>query len=122
LGRPMQSFEEAYQRPARRLADHNPTEYINDGFDELQVYHSINTLFESLQAMGFTDPELSTRPFHAFLYDPDIGSRNNAYYTDDTINFATYTPQAVNYARDNPTIWHELGHGIMDRMMGDSLH
>jgi hypothetical protein len=122
LGRPLQSFDEAYQRPARRLADHNPTEYINDGFDELQVYHSINTLFESLQAMGFTDPELSTRPFHAFLYDPDIGSRNNAYYTDDTINFATYTPQAVNYARDNPTIWHELGHGIMDRMMGDSLH
>lgn len=121
LGRPLLSYEEAYHRPARRLADHNPTEYINDGFDEVQVYHSINTLFESLHAIGFTDPELSTRPFHAFLYDPDIGSRDNAYYTDDTINFTTYSSNAQNYARDNSTIWHELGHGIMDRLMGDSL-
>lgn len=77
---------------------------------------------ESLHAVGFLDPELSTRPFNAFLYDPDIGSRDNAYYTDDTINFTTYSPSAQNYARDNSTIWHELGHGIMDRLMGDSIH
>lgn len=121
LGRPLQSFDEAYQRPARRLPDHNPVEYINDGFDEVQVYHSINTLVESLHDIGFTDPELSTRPFHAFLYDPDISSRDNAYYTDDTINFSTYSSNAQNYARDNSTIWHELGHGIMDRLMGDTL-
>ncbi|MBC7465337.1 MAG: hypothetical protein H7256_05040 [Bdellovibrio sp.] len=121
LGRPLLTYDAAYLRTARRLADHNPTEYINDGFDEVQVYHSINTLFESLHAIGFTDPELSTRPFHAFLYDPDISSRDNAYYTDDTINFTTYSSNAQNYARDNSTIWHELGHGIMDRLMGDSL-
>lgn len=121
LGRPLTFFEEAYQRPARRLPDHNPVEYINDGFDEVQVYYAINALVESLHQIGFTDPELSTRPFHAFLYDPDIGSRDNAYYTDDTINFTTYSPQAQNYARDNSTIWHELGHGIMDRLMGDSV-
>jgi hypothetical protein len=24
-------------------------------------------------------------------------------------------------ARDNTTIWHELGHGVMDRMMGDHI-
>lgn len=121
LGRPLMFFEEAFERPARRLPDHNPAEYLNDGFDEVQVYYAINTLVESLHDMGFTDPELSTRPFHAFLYDPDIGSRNNAYYTDDTINFTTYSPEAQNYARDNSTIWHELGHGIMDRLMGDSV-
>jgi hypothetical protein len=122
LGRPLTSFEEAYQRPARRLPDHNPTEYINDGFDEIQVYYAINTLFDSLHLMGFLNPELSTQPFHAFLYDPDISNRDNAYYTDDTINFTNYSPMAQNYARDNSTIWHELGHGIMDRLMGDYLH
>lgn len=119
LGRPLTTFEEAYQRPARRLPDHDPVQYLNDGFDEVQVYFAINTFFEALHQTGFSDPELSTRPFHAFLYDPDIGSRDNAYYTDDTIHFTTYSAEAQNYARDNSTIWHELGHGIMDRLMGD---
>jgi hypothetical protein len=85
------------------------------------VYYAIDVLMEALHGMGFTDPELSTRPFNAFLYDPDISMRDNAYYTDDTINFTTYSPAQQNYARDNSTIWHELGHGIMDRMMGDVL-
>jgi hypothetical protein len=119
--RPLRSLEESTTRPARRLPDHNPVAYLNDGFDDLQVYYAINSLFDSLRSMGWTDPELSTRPFHAFLYDPDIQMRDNAYYTDDTINFTTYSPSANNYARDNSTIWHELGHGIMDRMMGDHL-
>jgi len=57
------------------LPNHDPVGYINDGYDEVQVYWSIDTLFESLHAMGFEDPELSTRPFNAFLYDPDIESR-----------------------------------------------
>lgn len=122
LGKPIASAEEAAARPARRLADHDPVSYINDGFDELQVYYGTNVLMEKLQERGFTDPELSVRPFHAFLYDPDIGMRDNAYYTDDTINFTTYSSTAQNMARDNPTIWHELGHGIMDRMMGDYLN
>lgn len=121
LGRPLTSFEDAFQRPARRLPDHNPVEYINDGFDEVQVYFAINSLFDSLHSLGFTDFELSTRPFHAYLYDPAISMRNNAYYTDDTINFTTYSGDDLNYARDNSTIWHELGHGVMDRLMGDSL-
>jgi hypothetical protein len=121
LGKPLTSLGEAASRPARRLPDHNPTEYINDGFDELQVYYAINTLVESLHDNGFLDPELSTRPFNAFLFDPDIEMRNNAYYTDDTINFTTYSPDQPNYARDNITIWHELGHGIMDRLMGSSI-
>jgi hypothetical protein len=47
--------------------------------------------------------------------------RDNAYYTNDTINFTTYSPGAMNYARDNSTIWHELGHGVMDRLMGDLI-
>lgn len=121
LGKPVMSEEDALTRPARRLPDHDPRGYIADGFDELQVYYAINTLMDSLHTHGFTDPELSTRPFNAFLYDPDISMRNNAYYTDDTINFTTYSPDAPNYARDNSTIWHELGHGIMDRLMGDQI-
>lgn len=121
LGKPLLTADEALKRPARRLLDHDPTSYMNDGFDEIQVYYAINTLVESLHSMGFTDPELSTRPFNAFLYDPDISMRDNAYYTDDTINFTTYSPKAPNYARDNSTIWHELGHGIMDRLMGDYI-
>ncbi len=121
LGRPLLSKQDAYTRLAHRLANHDPATYLNDGFDEVQVYYSINTLMESLHASGFNDPELSTRPFHAFLYDLDIGMRDNAYYTDDTINFTTYSPEAPNYARDNSTIWHELGHGVMDRLMGDLI-
>jgi len=121
LGRPIASAEEAWNRPARRLPDHDPSSYINDGFDELQVYWAINQMFDSLRPMGFVDPELSTRRFHAYLYDPEIVYRDNAYYTDDTINFTTYSPKQPNMARDNTTIWHELGHGVMDRMMGDHI-
>jgi hypothetical protein len=77
-------------RPARRLKNHDPVSYINDGFDELQVYWAINQMFDSLRPMGFTDPELSTRRFNGFLYDPDISMKDNAYYTDDTINFTTH--------------------------------
>jgi hypothetical protein len=121
LGRPLASFSEAWNRPARRLPMHDPVSYINDGFDEIQVYYGVTQLVDSLRAMGYTDPELSTRPFNAFLYDPDISMRDNAYYTDDTINFTTYSPNQPNMARDNPTIWHELGHGVMDRLMGDAI-
>lgn len=121
LGRPIASLDEAWKRLARRLPDHDPESYLNDGFDEIQVYWAVTRLFESLTPMGFTDPELSTRPFHAFLYNPDISYRDNAFYTDDTINFTTYSSQSTNMARDNTTIWHELGHGVMDRLMGDHI-
>ncbi|MCB0350271.1 MAG: hypothetical protein KDD38_03750 [Bdellovibrionales bacterium] len=120
-GRPLTSEIDASTREARRLPDHDPVSYINDGFDEVQVYYAIDRLMESLHGMGFTDPELSTRAFHAFLYDPDISMRDNAYYTNDTINFTTYSPDNMNFARDNSTIWHELGHGVMDRLMGDLI-
>ena len=120
-GKPLLSVEEAWSRPARRLPNHDPAEYIQDGFDEIQVYYAINTLFEALQRRGFKDPELSTRPFNAFLFNPDIAYRDNAFYTEDTINFTTYSAKAANAARDNSTIWHELGHGIMDRLMGSHI-
>lgn len=120
-GRPILSLDEAWNRPARRLADNDPVSYLNDGFDEIQVYWAVTQMFDSLRSMGFTDPELSTKPFHAFLYNPDITYRDNAFYTDDTINFTTYSPSSANMARDNTTIWHELGHGVMDRMMGDHI-
>lgn len=122
LGRPLMSSKDAYSRAARRLPEHPIVEYINDGFDEVQVYWAVTQLFESLRPMGFTDPELSTRPFHAYLYDTDISMRDNAYYTDDTINFTTYSRNTHNMARDNTTIWHELGHGLMDRLMGEHLN
>lgn len=121
LGKPLTSPEEAFHRPARRLPDHDTASYINDGFDELQVYWAITQLFDSLHAMGFTDADLSTRPFNAFLYNPEISMRDNAFYTDDTINFTTYSGKNQNFARDNTTVWHELGHGVMDRLMGDYL-
>jgi hypothetical protein len=121
-GRPITSLEDAWNRPARRLANHDPVSYLNDGFDEMQVYWAVTQLFESLRSMGFTDPDLSSRPFNAFLYNPDITYRDNAFYTDDTINFTTYSGNGPNMARDNTTIWHELGHGVMDRLMGDHIH
>lgn len=101
-----------------RLPDHDAATYLNAGFDEIQVYYAVTTLMDSLNEMGLTDPEFSTKAFEAYLYDPDIGMRDNAYYTDNTINFTTYSSNAGNAARDNSTIWHELGHGIMDRLMG----
>jgi hypothetical protein len=104
-----------------RLANHDATAYINSGFDEVQVYYGVTTLMEALVEMGMTDPEYSTKAFEAFLFDPDIGMRDNAYYTDNTINFTTYSPAAGNAARDNSTIWHELGHAVMDRLMGPFL-
>jgi hypothetical protein len=120
-GRPLASAQEILARPAIKYADNNPTSLMNDGFDELQVYYAINTLMEQLHQNGFTDPDLSTRPFNAFLFNPDISYVNNAFYTDDTINFTTYSAGEQNMARDNSTIWHELGHGIMDRLMGDNI-
>lgn len=121
LGLPLLGRAAALQRDSSRHSAHDPAFYMSTGFDELQVYYAINQLFDSLRPMGFVDPDLGERPFHAFLYDPDIESRDNAYYTDDTINFTTYSADALNYARDNTTIWHELGHGVMDRLMGNKL-
>lgn len=122
LGRSLDTRYSALQRPVIRHPEHDPLTYINAGFDEVQVYFAINELFETLRPLGMTDPDLGSRPFHAVLFDPDIESQDNAYYTDDTINFSTYTKDAMNYARDNTTIWHELGHGVMDRLMGERLN
>lgn len=121
LGKPLYSYEEAILRKADRIKNHDAVAYLNSGFDEIQVYYAVDTFMTELAAMGFTDPELSERPFHAYLYDPDVSMQDNAYYTDDTINFTTYSAKNQNFARDNSTIWHELGHGIMDRLMGDHL-
>ena len=121
FGKTVHTAQEIETNPANRDPAHNPVSYINEGFDEIQVYYAVSKLFDALRPMGFIDPELSTRPFHAILFDPDIAMRDNAYYTGDTINFTTYSPTELNYARDNTTIWHELGHGIMDRLMGDFL-
>jgi hypothetical protein len=121
LGKSVESQEELLTRLPQRLANHDPETYINSGFDEVQVYYGVTALMDGLAEMGMTDPELSTRPFHAFLYDPDISMKDNAYYYDNTINFTTYNPGSPNLARDNPTIWHELGHGVMDRLMGAHL-
>ncbi len=122
LGKSFASQEEVNNLEIFRHPQHDPVYYINNGFDQIQVYFAINQMFESLWSMGFTDPELSTRAFEAFLYHPDVESRDNAFYNDDTINFSTYSNDARNYARDNTTIWHELGHGIMDRLMGSRLN
>jgi hypothetical protein len=119
-GKPLATIDESLSRPATRHPFHDPQTYLNEGFDELQVYHGVSQFFDSLHARGFTDPELSTRPFLAFLFNPDIAMRDNAFYTDDTINFTTYSPTSDNAARNNETIWHELGHGLMDRLMGNA--
>jgi hypothetical protein len=117
-GKPIDSAAEAAARPATRHPSHDAQTYLNEGFDDLQVYSGVNKFFEAFQTQGFSDPELSTRPFMAYLYNPDIKYRDNAFYTNDTINFTTYSPKGDNAARNNGTIWHELGHGLMDRLMG----
>jgi hypothetical protein len=95
---------------------------LQNGFDELQVYYAMDRFLEAMRFLGFQDPELSTRPFTAFLFNPDIEYKDNAYYDSDTINFSTYSKGSVNMARDNTTIWHELGHGVMDRVMGPHIN
>jgi hypothetical protein len=120
-GKMIHSEEELMARLPERLPDHDPVSYINSGFDEVQVYYGVTVLMDALSEMGFEDKELSTKPFHAFLYDPDLGMKDNAYYYDNTINFTTYNSTQPNLARDNPTIWHELGHGVMERLMGSHL-
>ena len=94
---------------------------VQAGFDEAQVYYGTDVFLDTLQSLGFADKELSTRPFTAILFDPSVDMRNNAYYDNNTINFTTYTKGEMNYARDNSTIWHELGHGIQDRVMGPHI-
>ena len=120
-GKVITSENDLLARIPFRHPEHDAVSYINSGFDEIQVYYAVTALMESFVEMGFTDKELSEKPFHAFLYDPDIGMRDNAYYYDNTINFTTYNPGTPNLARDNTTIWHELGHAIMDRIMGPHL-
>lgn len=100
---------------------HRPTKYINEGADGIQVYWAVNEMMDQLHAMGFTDPKISTDKFQAILYNPDRAFMNNAFYVNDTINFTLYSYNAANFARDNTTIWHELGHGIVERIMGPAL-
>jgi hypothetical protein len=121
------SFGRAFFSPADLLLRQAPYEtrrdtgaLINEGFDEMQVYWAVTKWFETMQDAGFNDFELSTRPIQAFLFDPDIESQNNAFYNQDTINFTTYTDDSINEARNLITIWHELGHGLMDRLQGSS--
>ncbi|SMF26847.1 hypothetical protein [Pseudobacteriovorax antillogorgiicola] len=121
FGRALKDRLDAYDRiplPSGKVSN-DIVELINSGFDEIQMYWAMNILFEHLHQMGFTDPELSTRPFDAILFNPSINARNNAYYSRDTINFTNYSPDKGNYARDNTVIWHEIGHGLQDRLMGD---
>lgn len=119
-GRPFFTPADLISRQAPYESQRNTAGLINEGFDEMQVYWAVTNWFESMQQAGFTDVELSTRPVQAFLFDPDIEMQNNAYYTDDTINFTTYTSDSVNEVRNLITIWHELGHGLMDRLQGSS--
>lgn len=93
-------------------------ELLQAGFDEAQVYYGTDVFLSVFQQLGFTDPDMSTRPFVAVLFDPDVEGADNAFYDSNTINFATYSASAGNMARDNSTIWHELGHGLQDRVMG----
>jgi len=70
--------------------------------------------------MASPHPELSTRPFTRSLY-PDISYRDNAFYTDDTIT-SRPTPRRAEYGADNfHDLATELGHGVMDRLMGDEI-
>ena len=121
FGKPLKSRLDAFDRVPLPNDDitNELTELMNSGFDEVQMYWAIQVLFEELHRMGFTDPELSTRPFDAILFNPSINARNNAYYSRDTINFTNYSPGSGNFARDNTVIWHEIGHGLQDRLMGD---
>ena len=117
LGRPGADFWDFYNRPSPWREESNPTDLMNEGFDDAQVYWTVNQWFETLHDLGFQDPNISTRPITAILYNPDIEGRDNAFYTDDTINFATYSNECPNLARDTETIWHELGHGLEDRIL-----
>lgn len=120
FGRPFFSSADLQLRQAPYEIQRNTNALINEGFDEMQVYWAVTEWFETMHGAGFTDPELSTRPMQAFLFDPDIESQNNAFYNADTINFTTYTDDSSNEARNLITIWHELGHGLMDRLQGSS--
>jgi hypothetical protein len=117
MGKPGSDFWDFYNRPSPWRLEANTTDLMNEGFDDVQVYWTVNQWFESLHDLGFHDPDISTRPITAILYNPDIEGRDNAFYTDDTINFSTYSQSTANYARDTGTIWHELGHGLEDRIL-----
>ncbi len=118
LGKPFYSESELLNRRAPYEIKRDTTAMINEGFDEMQVYWSVTSWFELMHQAGFTDVELSTRPIRAFLFDPTIDVQDNAFYDSDTINFSTYTERNGNEARNLITVWHELGHGLMDRLQG----
>lgn len=112
--------EELLISPERDL-EHSIEKYITQGADQIQVYWAVTEMMDQLHKFGFSDPEISTRKFTAILYNPEPSFRNNAYYVADTLNFTTYSGNTANFARDNTTIWHEQGHGIVDRIMGPAL-
>lgn len=119
MGLPGHDAMDFLKRPAPWRENATPETLMNEGFDEVQVYWTVNQWFETLHDLGFQDPQISTRPITAILFNPDIEARNNAFYDSDTINFTTYV-DAPNYARDAGTIWHELGHGLEDRILNEA--
>ncbi|MBF0442419.1 MAG: hypothetical protein HQK54_10985 [Oligoflexales bacterium] len=96
---------------------HSFTDYINSGFDEIQVYYAVGRFMENLTKMGLGRNAGEIKQFTAYLFDPSISMRNNAFYLAGSINLTTYSKGQPNKARDNMTIWHELGHGIHSRLM-----
>lgn len=107
-----------FKAPPVRDPQHDIAKYMTQTTDEVQVYWAVTEMIDQLKSRGFTDPELSTRKFTAILYNPDPSFKDNAFYANDTINFTTYSPNRANIARDNLSIWHEMGHGIVDRLAG----
>jgi len=69
---PLRSWEDGHLacmmlEPSRAPApDNDPTSYINDGFDELQVYWAVTQLFDSLPIDGFTASGAIHSSLHAF--------------------------------------------------------
>ncbi len=117
---PFRAAAELLENPVR-VEDNKFETLIPRPADQIQVYWAVTEMMDQLRALGFTDPEISTRKFTAILYNPDPFFADNAFYVSDTINFTSYTAGSSNFARDNTVIWHELGHGIVDRMGGPFL-
>lgn len=119
-GRSLVSLPLSARTPVGRGAP-GPSEtarLLEQGFDEVQVYHAVNSLLAVARAWGFRDPVLSEKPFRAMVYSTDPWHRDNAFSMGDEIVFGTYSRGESNLARSSGTIWHEMGHSLDSRLAG----
>jgi len=100
---------------------------MGDPFAEVSIYYHTDKFFAWLQGHGFDGLDCHDDSGRAVLvanfHWVDAGNQtpyDNAFYSGDCSATMVFGQGSeVDFAYDGDVVYHELGHGVVDRLMGD---